>query len=68
MTSDKTTGILSCTFGVSILSSSINAGSPRQLGGGNEKASAPEVGGRPGDCNSLAFGECKLTEGTAACA
>lgn len=60
--------ILTCTFGVSTLSSSINAVSPWQLDGGNEKASAPEAEGRPGDCNNLAFCECKLTEGTTACA
>lgn len=59
---------LGCTFGVLTLSSSMNVVSVWQLDGGNEKASAPEVGGRPGDRSSLVFSEHKFTDGTTACA
>lgn len=60
--------MLLCTFGVSTLSSSINAVSVWQLEGGNEKVSAPEAGGSPGDRSNLAFCERRFTGGTTVCA
>lgn len=60
--------MLLCTFGVSTLSSSINAVSVWQLEGGNENVSAPEVGASPGDRSNLAFCERRFTGGTTGCA